>query len=272
MPRPARPWFRFYSETLHNRKARALLATDPGLYGQWTLLLCLANITDPRGYLPRSIDDIAYQLRANVDQTAAILDALKVQGFITARARRLQMHDWDEWQPGSDANLTPGRATKNERTRKERVKNAEPPRLERVKNAVARRRSETETETEKEAEAEETRARDPAGQVMPPRLPIMQLAERSFGRLLSPMEIESLKHLDKEHPYDRIEYAFRVAADNNAKKVRYVQAVCEGEEKNGDSHERERSREGDAATSGVTSERIDAELAKLGPRPEFVLD
>src|SRR3990167_5250338 len=114
MPRPARPWFRFYSEALESRKVHALGREDPELYYSWSMLMCLANIQRPRGYLPRLMPDIAHSLRENDEKTAEIIGALRGRRFIDVRNKRLYMHDWHEWQPDSDANLTLGRATKNE--------------------------------------------------------------------------------------------------------------------------------------------------------------
>ena len=72
-------------------------------------------------------------------------------------------------------------------------------------------------------------------------VPVVRAFERSFGRLLSPTEIESIRHLDGEHPRDRIDYALREAAELNKRSVRYVQSICENQSTNGDNHDRRRN-------------------------------
>lgn len=70
-------------------------------------------------------------------------------------------------------------------------------------------------------------------QVRPPQTPplpsrVVAVAfEQSFGRLLSPTELELIKALEEEHPQERIEYALREAAALNKRSVRYVQRTCE---------------------------------------------
>lgn len=105
MPRQARPWFRMYSESLDNRKLQLL---PDHLFRAYINLLSLANRTIPRGYLPR-MEDVAYALRLNIDNATAYCIDLRRLGFLEGTKRGYQIHDWADWQPDSDANLTPGR-------------------------------------------------------------------------------------------------------------------------------------------------------------------
>lgn len=162
MPRPSRPWFRFYSEAVDNPKIHEL---PERLFKPWVFMLCLAATNTPRGRLP-SVHTIAFKLRCSEDKAKGIVSALVERRFIDPQDGGYAIHDWDGdngWQYDSDANLTPGRQGKNElRTPKERVKNAEPPRKEHAKNAVARRRSDTDTEQKQSrAEAEQKQKRAP---------------------------------------------------------------------------------------------------------------
>lgn len=211
MPRPPRPWFRFYSEILESRKAQALGRKNPMLFVHWVNLLSLANVTRPRGSLP-SAADMAYRLRVSEPEVDAILKTLRSMRFIDKHGSRLSMHDWDEWQYESDANQTPGRKTRAHGTSKERGRNALNTPKERIE---AEAEADTEAEKETEAEADTTRR------------PPLRLFEQCFGRLLSPMEIEQGRALIEEHPQDRIEYAIRESSDLNRRSMRYIQSICE---------------------------------------------
>ena len=113
---------------------------------------------------------------------------------------------------------------------------------------------------------------DPSREPSTTRRGVMVLAERSFGRLLSPTEIELLKALEEEHPYVRIDYAFRQAAEQGVRKLAYVKAICEKQEQNGDSYE-PRAKGAHAAQSGGPTSEEAATLERLGIKPrEFILD
>ena len=98
-------------------------------------------------------------------------------------------------------------------------------------------------------------------------VPVVRAFERSFGRLLSPTEIESIRHLDGEHPRERIDYALREASDLNKRSVRYVQSICENQAKNGDNHDR---RGNNPKAVGAAAEST-PQVGGFAPR-ELVLD
>lgn len=253
MPRPARPWFRSYSEALTSRKVQKL---KPNMFKHWMNLLWLANIQPKRGTLP-PLPDTAFALRMSEELTADIIEELVTLTFIDAVGDKFVMHDWDDWQYDSDAAVadpgTAGSIGNHKRWHVARgvvapdcsfcvspdasgdhrpdIAPISPDASPRIPKGIARgeeRRGDTETETEIEAE----------GEAIPVVLPVIRAFERCFARALSPMEIENIRALEEEHPRDRIDYALREAADLNKRNVRYIKAICENQEKSGDSHEK----------------------------------
>lgn len=260
MPRPARPWFRTYSETLENEKAHALGTERPDLFFRWCQLQCLANITQPRGYLPHDAIKIAFAMRVTIEESSQILTELKARRFLDLRGKRFYMHDWHEWNPDSDANLTKARATRNKRTGKERAKNGERTHKERIDSD-----KEVEVDQEKDAEAETDRVK--------PRLPLPKVFNNLTGRAITPMEAELLKALEEEHPYDRIVYAIEQAAAAGARNLAYIKKVCESQETNGDRHERPSTGTNGRtpASVGATAEQART-LERLGIEKRWNLD
>jgi hypothetical protein len=92
-------WFRFYSEVLHDPKVQKM---PPALRWHWVSLLCVANEHEPRGYLPRSLDDLAWTLRLEVDALEHILGDLVAQGLIDDTSKGYCMHNWSGRQHKSD--------------------------------------------------------------------------------------------------------------------------------------------------------------------------
>lgn len=98
MPRPAKPWFRVYTDALDSRKLQRL---KPQLKWTWFNLMCLANITRPRGSLP-SLTDIAYRLRTTEKQAFLDLKELREATLLDENKGIYSMHNWDDWQYESD--------------------------------------------------------------------------------------------------------------------------------------------------------------------------
>lgn len=109
MPRPARPWFRIWSELLESRKAQSLGRERPELFVHWINLMCLANVSTPRGSIP-AVQDVAFALRLDEQAANKVLTELRQKRFIDSAGRRLVMHDWEDWQKESDARNTSGRS------------------------------------------------------------------------------------------------------------------------------------------------------------------
>ena len=108
------PWFRFYSEVLHDPKIQRL---PLALRWRWVELLCLANDQEPRGRLPL-IGDIAYALRIPEAKASQSVVSLREAGLLEADADdRLWPHNWGGRQFASDARETEGRRKADESRR-----------------------------------------------------------------------------------------------------------------------------------------------------------
>ena len=219
------PWFRFYSEVLHDPKIQRL---PIALRWSWVNVLCLANEQEPRGQLPQ-LKDVAYSLRVSEAKARAMLSSLKDAGLLDADgAGRLWPHNWSARQYASDLRETPGRKAADETRRLEGGVWVKPP-PNRGETAANSRRNRGETTATEQSRAEtetEQRQRDPPKPPLPSRAAAVAF-EQGFGRLLSPTEFELIKALEEEHPPERIEYALREAAALNKRSVRYVQRTCE---------------------------------------------
>jgi uncharacterized protein YqcC (DUF446 family) len=202
MPRPARPWFRFYSEALSNAKVFALGTAQPTLFFQWVMLLNLANISNKRGFLPADISDIAFALRESPQKTAEILSELQRMEFIDLRGQRLYMHNWHKWNPDSDANLTKARGKRNERTPKERAKNGERTGIERLER-------DREKDEERDIDGEEI-ARAPVPSHPFSLAYVKNWQETHAGNRPSSISHGQIVALEKEHGSDR---CFQAAAE-----------------------------------------------------------
>ena len=102
MPPVARPWFRMYSDILDNQKVDLL---SPVTLKVWLKLLALANLSKPRGSLPK-LSLIAYRLRMDLSVVTSAIDELTTAGLVDQGEPPI-MHDWDEWQ--KDRDVTPTR-------------------------------------------------------------------------------------------------------------------------------------------------------------------
>ena len=208
-------WFRYYSGALNDPKVQRL---KPALFKTWVNLLCLANAQPQRGWLP-STSEIAYSLRISEHQAVQAVEDLGAAGLLDVTSEGIRAHNWKKWQWASDARDTEGRKRHDLATKSPRVGGESAAKVRRVggvRSDPDQNRTETDTE-----------------QNISPRLPLIMIFERGFGRPLSPMEIESIQALEEEQPYERIEYAVRQAAELNKRSVRYVQRTCEGIEADG---------------------------------------
>ncbi len=151
MPRPARPWFRVYSEALDNPKLQRL---NGNTFKAWFNVACLANVSEPRGTLP-AIKDIAFRLRLSDRQAQTMVRELVDARLLDETPSGYAMHDWDGpngWQYESDARATEGRqkrgdsAAESPQFRSETLSDA-PPRAD-TEQKQSRTESETEADTE----------------------------------------------------------------------------------------------------------------------------
>lgn len=94
-------WFRFYHEALDDPKVQQL---DGNLFKAWVNLLCLCC---RNGGLPRSVSDIAFALRIDVDGCLTVLQRLSSGGLIDkvsggADGMHYAIHGWEKRQFKSD--------------------------------------------------------------------------------------------------------------------------------------------------------------------------
>lgn len=107
------PWFRFYSETLRDRKiehlARVTGQSKTLLIGVWVTLLSLANDSPIPGALlltediPLAIGDLAMELGLDVDATGGIIDALLGLRMLTFENGVYCVTNWEKRQFKSDS-------------------------------------------------------------------------------------------------------------------------------------------------------------------------
>lgn len=135
MPRPARPWFRFYVEAMSDRKLRRI---DPACRWVWLGVLSLARMSPETGVLlvavgqPADEHDLADVAGVTLKLTRQALDAFEKVGMVDRSEIPWRVPAWASRQFESD-DVT-------ERTRKHRSKERS--------NAVPGNAPETETETE----------------------------------------------------------------------------------------------------------------------------
>lgn len=135
------PWFRFYTEVLHDPKIHRLPVITRW---RWVEVLCLANDQEPRGRIP-DLTDVAFALRVSEPKAKSILRSLSDAGLLdTDECGRLWPHNWDRRQFISDdvtARVQRHRERSNVSQAQIETLHATPP----------------ETDTESEAYAEEKR-------------------------------------------------------------------------------------------------------------------
>lgn len=173
MPPQAKPWFRFYSEAADSLKIHDL---PDRLVKPWLILLCVANVSTPRGTLP-SLDRIAFKMRIKEDKAKALIDELVNRRLVDFDGSRYVMHEWDDWQ--KDRDVSPSK-----RPDKSRINHAN------VTNSARKiaLEQEQEKDQEKEIEAEQEQEDSPP----PPAHPFsvmysQKYRERTNGAVLKPV-------------------------------------------------------------------------------------
>lgn len=91
-------WFRFYHEALNDPKVQQL---RPELFKHWVNLLCVANLTTPRGTFP-NLDDVSFLMRLPKPKIVSIIDELSELGLIDRVEGILKPHNWEARQRRSD--------------------------------------------------------------------------------------------------------------------------------------------------------------------------
>jgi len=91
-------WFRFYHEALDDLKVQSL---PPVTFRHWVNMLCLANLTTPRGTLP-DMATIAYRLRVRPSKARELINEFVDRGLLNRDGETLQPHNWKARQRVSD--------------------------------------------------------------------------------------------------------------------------------------------------------------------------
>ena len=144
MPRPARPWFRFYTEVLNDPKVLRL--TDRQ-YRVWTMLLCVAAICD--GEIKKW--DASLLLRMPVKNVLSDLRALIDAGLIeVVDEDTLTPHNWKGRQYESDVSTSRVQRFRKQERNVSVTADETPPETE---AETEQRQSRAETETDTDARA-----------------------------------------------------------------------------------------------------------------------
>jgi hypothetical protein len=133
-------WFRFYEESLNNRKVQDL---PPDLFKHWVNILCIAS---KHGGLLPSLADVAFGLRVSENKAALVVAGLAKRALLDpVEGGYFKPHDWDTRQYKSDVS--------NERVKqhRQRKRNAEC----NVTHAITVTPPDTEAETDTEPEADQ---------------------------------------------------------------------------------------------------------------------
>jgi hypothetical protein len=165
-------WFRFYDEALNDPKVQRL----PGdLFKTWVNLMCLASQNPERGYLPASMDDIAWALRVPVEDVRADIHTLQGQCLLdwVPECGCFYVHAWSKRQKASD-DVTP--RVQKHRARAADTDPPEPPddetlhpeNVKRFSNALDKSREDTE-EIRIEESAADAATAQPEQEIKPKR-------------------------------------------------------------------------------------------------------
>ena len=92
------PWFRMYSEVLHDPKIQTLSPTD---FKHWVNLLCLGSESEPRGSLPADTG-VAFALRITPYKASQLLCQFHERGLIDIEDGCYLIHGWNKRQFASD--------------------------------------------------------------------------------------------------------------------------------------------------------------------------
>lgn len=120
------PWFRVYSEAIHDRKLRRVARQTsqpwPLVFGAWVGMLCLANESPQRGRIligedmPMEHDEIAEELQLDMSTYRTLWRAFEEAGMVADNGNGVTICKWEERQFKSD--------NSTERVRRHRRKKA----------------------------------------------------------------------------------------------------------------------------------------------------
>lgn len=267
MPRPPKPWFRFYSELLESRKAQALGMENPRLFFRWVNLLCLANVGKPRGYLPE-IEDISFALRCQIGEIERDLEELIGLHFVDMRKggrtrHRYYMHDWEEWQKESDVRHSNADETT---TKLQQNYGGSAP------DKVPFRTPRSDQRREKRGEAEEEEITRAPGEQSPEEdNSLGQFIRETWGRKPTAYEVKRFEAMAEPDQYGEecVRHSIEAAAEANVKTLRYTEGICRSHKELG-CYAGKRGTGGAQAAPGPVPEV--AEITRYAIRPYRILD
>jgi DnaD/phage-associated family protein len=213
------PWFRLYTEILDDKKIKRVCRVTNEckalVVGVWVILLALANDSDERGKLLVS-EGNAYTLADLTDETGIqsevfidIVNEFKKLGMLEQIDETLQIINWDSRQYKSDDS-------------KQRVNKYRDKQKEKCNDVVTLQDCysngdvtppDTDTESDTDTDTELTGAGA-----------VFEAYEAEIG-VLTPIIAESLKLLETEYKQAWILEAIKLAVQNNARKLAYVEAI-----------------------------------------------
>lgn len=202
------PWFRFYSEALHDRKiakaAQVAGSERMTIFGCWAAILSIASDSPRRGWLLVTLQerftkqDIADEFGLPVGTTEKIIAAFLQYEMLGEENGVFFVVNWEKRQFDSDIST--------ERVRKHRAKH---------KGNVSETPPDTDTDTDTDTEEEEEN---------PPPDDVFRLYETEIGPI-TPMIADAVTLAEKEFPRDWFKPAFQEAARNNKRSWAYAETI-----------------------------------------------
>ena len=178
------PWFRFYSETLGDRKIDFICRTTGKpralIVGVWATVLALANDSPVRGALlltkeiPLSADDLAMHTGLDVMEVQELVEVFQQLDMLTVEDSTIHVTNWGKRQFSGDCSTDRVREWRERQRQDDECGDDDDgcgnddATLQKQPECVAVTVPDTETETESETETEEEGAGAPA---TPPQKP-----------------------------------------------------------------------------------------------------
>ena len=205
-------WFRLYSEVIYdakiNRVSRLTGASKMEVVGVWVTLLALANDSSDRGALliadgvPYTLSDLYELTDLPQERLDRIFEHFKELDMLSFDQGVFRISNWDARQFKSDSSTE--RVQRFRNRQKETGGNGYVTLQKRFCNAP-----DTDTDTDTEAELNTT-----AGE-------IFVCYEHEIGAL-TPMIAERLKDFEQTYPDSWVVEAIKLAVENNARNLSYV--------------------------------------------------
>lgn len=222
------PWFRFYSETMSDRKmnhaARLCGLSRLEIVGAWALILCAASESPVRGALYVTfqkrymMDDVTDLLGCSNDQAESIMSAFVEMEMLEVSDGAYKVKNWDKRQYKSDNSTQrvrdyrskPAEITEcnNDETLHDRYSNV----------SVTPPETETDTDTDTESSVVVGVARDAKTSE------IFRAYEQEMGPL-TPMIADAIRDMQDTYPHELIIQAFKTAALANKRSISYANGI-----------------------------------------------